>query len=89
MLQEEIKIEKEAHKWSIRKCYQIIKTYKGQTRTDTDKTDKTRQNKKMRVMICLFFFFQNRKAKDTLILRDLTPIIGPLNKAPNILSREM
>lgn len=42
--------------------YQIIKTYKGQTQTDTDKT---RQNKKMRVMICLFFFFQNRKAKDS------------------------
>lgn len=61
MLQEEIKIEKEAHKWSIRKCYQIIKTYKGQTRTDTDKTDKTRQNKKMRVMICLFFSKQKSK----------------------------
>lgn len=49
------------------KRYQIINTYKGQTRTDTDKTDKTRQDKKMRVMICLL----KQKSKGFL---DITPV---------------
>lgn len=65
MLGEKINMRREQIKdKKLKKSYEIIKTYKGQTKTDTDKTDKTRQNKKMRVMICLFFF-QNRKTKDS------------------------
>lgn len=57
MLGEKINMRREQIKdKKLKKSYEIIKTYKGQTKTDTDKTDKTRQNKKMRVMICLFFF---------------------------------
>lgn len=44
----------------------MINTYKGQTRTDTDKTDKTRQNKKMQVMICSYFKeFPKKKKRKT------------------------
>lgn len=64
MLGEKINMRREQIKdKKLKKSYEIIKTYKGQTKTDTDKTDKTRQNKKMRVMICLFFFFKTGKQK--------------------------
>lgn len=47
---------------------QIISTYKGQTRTDTDKTDKTRQEN------VSYGMSLNRKAKDSQTLRDLITV---------------